>query len=93
MNTAVNLYDISRLPENVLALEGDDFYQLTRKLSGQLFTEVLKIQEIDSVFVFSQTNDVFEIFQHDSATFKHLKSRIGFKLSDGTFQIKAALKI
>jgi len=93
MNAAVNVYDISRLPENVLELEGDDFYQLTRSLSGELFTEVLKLQGIDSVFLFSQTNNVFEVFQHDSATLEHLKSRIGFKLNDGTFQVKAALKI
>jgi hypothetical protein len=93
MNAAVNFYDISRLPENVLELEGDDFYRLTKSLSGELFTEVLKLQGIDSVFLFSRTNNIFEIFQHDSATFQHLKSRIGFKLDDGTFQVKAALQI
>ena len=93
MNTTANLYDIARLPENFLELEGADFYQMTKSLSGELFTEVLKVQDIDSVFWFLQTKNVFEIFQYDAPTLEYLKQRIGFKLNDGTFQVKAALKI
>jgi len=93
MPVTVNVHDISRLPENVLELEGNDFYRLTKGITGELFTEVLKIQAIDSFFVFSQITDVFEIFQHDYATLKDLKSKVGFTMDDGTFHIKNGLKI
>ncbi|CAF4245500.1 unnamed protein product, partial [Rotaria magnacalcarata] len=85
--------DNSRLPENVLELEGDDFYRFTKSISGALLTEVLKIQDIDSVFIFLQTSDICEIFQHDSTILRDLKSKIGFDLNDGTFQVKYGLKL
>ena len=93
MDAAVGIDDISRLPDNVLELEGDDFYRFTKSISGELLTEVLKIQAIDSVFIFLQTSDIFEIFQHDSTMLQHLKSKIGFNLNDGTFQVKHGLQI
>jgi len=93
MAAAVSIDDISRLPENVLELEGDDFYRFTKSISGALLTEVLKIQDIDSVFIFLQTSDIFEIFQHDCAILRDLKSKIGFDSNDGTFQVKHGLKL
>ncbi|CAF1283652.1 unnamed protein product [Rotaria sordida] len=93
MAAAVSIDDNSRLPENVLELEGDDFYRFTKSMSGALLTEVLKIQDIDSVFIFLQTSDIFEIFQHDSTILRDLKSKIGFDSNDGTFQVKLGLKL
>jgi hypothetical protein len=93
MAAAVGIDDISRLPDNVLELEGDDFYRFTKSISGELLTEVLKIQAIDSVFIFLQTSDIFEIFQHDSTMLRNLKLKIGFNLNDGTFQVKHGLKL
>ncbi|CAF3835585.1 unnamed protein product [Rotaria sp. Silwood1] len=93
MAAAVSIDDNSRLPENVLELEGDDFYRFTKSMSGALLTEVLKIQDIDSVFIFLQTSDIFEIFQHDSTILRDLKSKIGFDSNDSTFQVKLGLKL
>ena len=93
MAAAANIDVNSRLPENVLELEGDDFYRFTKSISGTLLTEVLKIQDIDSVFIFLQTSDIFEIFQHDCAILRDLKSKVGFHLNDGTFQVKHGLKL
>ncbi|CAF1551015.1 unnamed protein product [Rotaria sordida] len=62
-------------------------------MSGALLTEVLKIQDIDSVFIFLQTSDIFEIFQHDSTILRDLKSKIGFDSSDCAFQVKLGLKL
>ncbi|CAF2834998.1 unnamed protein product [Rotaria sp. Silwood2] len=93
MAADVNIDDNSCLPENVLELEGYDFYRFTKSMSGALLTEVLKIQDIDSVFIFLQTSDIFEIFQHDSTILRDLKSKIGFDSNDGTFQVKLGLKL
>ncbi len=93
MAAVVSIDDNSCLSENVLELGGDDFYRFTKSISGALLTEVLKIQDIDSVFIFLQTSDIFEIFQHDSTTLRDLKSKIGFDLNHGTFQVKHGLKL
>ncbi|CAF1449463.1 unnamed protein product [Adineta steineri] len=93
MAAAVSINDISRLPENVLELEGEDFYRFTKSISGALLTEVLKVQNIDSVFIFLQTKDIFEIFKYNSITLRDLKSKIGFDVEDGEFQVKHGLKL
>ena len=59
MATAATIDDNSRLPESVLELEGDDFYRFTKTISGALLTEVLKIQEIDSVFFIFTLSKVY----------------------------------
>ncbi|CAF4284482.1 unnamed protein product, partial [Adineta steineri] len=88
MAAAVSIIDTSRLPENVLELEGEDFYRFTKSISGALLTEVLKVQNIDSVFIFLQTKDIFEIFKYNSITLRDLKLKIGFDVEDGEFQVK-----
>ncbi|CAF1650247.1 unnamed protein product, partial [Adineta steineri] len=93
MAAVVSINDTSRLPENVLELEGEDFYRFTKSISGALLTEVLKVQNIDSVFIFLQTKDIFEIFKYNSITLRDLKSKIGFDVEDGEFQVKHGLKL
>ncbi|CAF4284302.1 unnamed protein product, partial [Adineta steineri] len=88
MAAAVSINDTSRLPENVLELEGEEFYRFTKSISGVLLTEVLKVQNIDSVFIFLQTKDIFEIFKYNSITLRDLKLKIGFDVEDGEFQVK-----
>ncbi|UJR18780.1 hypothetical protein I4U23_005686 [Adineta vaga] len=53
MAAAVINDNYNRIPENVLDIEGEGFYRFTTSISSALLTEVLKIQAIDSVFIFT----------------------------------------
>lgn len=59
-------YDPSLIPNNILSLKGDEFFECIKQLSGEVVCDLLKIQLIDSAEAFMITNDLFEIFRYNS---------------------------
>jgi hypothetical protein len=72
------IYNLSTLPDHVLALRGDDFYAFVKSMVGSPLHDILKIQSIDSSQSLLDTNDIFEIFKYNSPDLLELKTKSCF---------------
>ena len=87
-------YDTANLPVNVLTLVDEDFYSFVQERLGDCQSELLKIQQINSVPCFLFTDDPCQILNLniDDHEVKLLKKQICFLLSDGSFVLKPGVK-
>jgi len=86
-----NHYDATSIPNNVLSLKGDDFFNFIKQLGGEMLCELLKIQLIDSTEVFVNSNNLFDIFQYSSPEINCLRDKIHFKTENGDYIIKSGI--
>jgi len=85
------MYNLSTLPDHVLALRGDDFYAFVKSMAGSPLHDILKIQSIDSSQSLLDTNDIFEIFKYNSSDLLELKTKSRFKIND-EYVVKTRIK-
>jgi len=85
------MYNLSTLPDHVLALRGHDFYAFVKSMAGSPLHDILKIQSIDSSQSLLDTNDIFEIFKYNSSDLLELKTKSCFKIND-EYVVKTGIK-
>ena len=87
-------YDTADLPVNVLTLIDQQFYSFVQERLGECQSELLKIQQINSVPCFLLTDDPCQVLNLniDDNEVKLLKKQICFLLSDGSFVVKPGVK-
>ncbi|CAF3579667.1 unnamed protein product [Rotaria sp. Silwood1] len=86
-----NMSNLSKLPDNVLTLKGDEFYKFVQSVAGEPLYDILKIQSINSTQSFLDTDDIFEIFKYDSPDLIEIKRKSCFKIN-GEYVVKAGIK-
>jgi hypothetical protein len=87
-------YDTADLPVNVLNLIDQQFYSFVQERLEECQSELLKIQQINSVPCFLLTDDPCQVLNLniDDNEVKLLKKQICFLLSDGSFVVKPGVK-
>src|ERR1700722_15822356 len=95
MSTTNIYFDVERLPPDILSYVDDQFYDLAKAYLGQGRSDLLKIQEINSVPCFLMTDDVSEILHMDidCDELMNIKKNLCFKLKDGSFMVKPGIDI
>ena len=82
----------SVLPDNVLMLKGEQFFDWIRTTVSQTLSEVFKIQLIDSTQVLMNCADPFDVFKYDSPDVNHLREKVYFKTNNGDYILKVGIQ-
>ncbi|CAF1288711.1 unnamed protein product [Didymodactylos carnosus] len=85
-------FDLSALPDDISLLKGADFFSLVENLLGELYKNILKVQNIDSVFLFLNINNIFEIFDYDPPDLIDLKSKCYLQNPNGDTLLKPGIQ-
>ncbi|CAM2719861.1 unnamed protein product [Rotaria socialis] len=87
-----NSYNTIRVPENLLTLKGDEFFQFIKQLGGEILFEILYIQLIDSTEALMKTNNILDMFQYDSPDINRLRNKICFSTVNGDYVLRSGVK-
>ncbi|CAF3692178.1 unnamed protein product [Rotaria socialis] len=87
-----NSYNTIRVPENLLTLKGDEFFQFIKQLGGEILFEILYIQLIDSTEALMKTNNILDMFQYDSPDINRLRNKIYFSMVNGDYVLRSGVK-
>lgn len=74
--------DTSVLPDNVLSLVDNDFYQMVEIIAGPAEAKLLEVQGIRGVYSFLNTEDVFDILTLKCSTLINIKKLICLEIDD-----------
>ncbi|CAF1578757.1 unnamed protein product [Rotaria magnacalcarata] len=80
------------IPQNVMELENDQFFDFVKQCPGEKVALLLKFQDISNVDCFLGCNDPFEILSFDSNDLLDLKKEIGVKLNNNSYVILPGVK-
>lgn len=80
--------DTSILPNDVLSLRDENFYDIVRKIAGVSEATLLEIQGIRSAYSFLNTDDVFAILSIPCSALSNVKKTICLELDDQTLVVK-----
>ena len=87
-----NTASLPVLPDNVLELKGEQFFEWIHETVGEALTAILKIQLIDSTQVLINCADPFDVFKYDSPDINRLRGKVYFKTSNGGYIMKTGVK-
>ena len=91
MNIKKDVCDTPVLPDDIFAMNGQDFFNVIRSLVGEVTCDILQIQMIDSANNLLNTNDVFDIFKYDSEEIDDIKTKACFKMRNGEYIIRTGV--
>jgi len=88
MNIQEDNCDTSVLPDDIFSLKGESFFHIVRSLVGEVISDILEIQLIDSAENLLHTNDIFDIFKYDSEDLEEIKLKSCFKMRNGEYIVR-----
>ena len=74
--------DTSVLPDDVLSLVDNDFYQMVEVIAGPAEAKLLEVQGVRGVYSFLNTEDVFGILTLKCSALINIKKLICFEIDD-----------
>lgn len=84
--------DTSVLPDDVLSLVDNDFYQMVEFIAGPAEAKLLEVQGVRGVYSFLNTEDVFDILTLKCSTLINIKKLICFEIDDDDDVNKSEVK-
>jgi hypothetical protein len=91
MNNEEDNFDTSVLPDDMFTLKGEEFYRVVRSLVGEVISDILEIQLINSAENFLHTSNVFDVFKYDSEDIDEIKLKSCFKMRNGEYTIRTGV--
>ena len=80
------------IPENLLELEDDQFFEFVDQFVGNKVTNILKFQDITNANCFLTCDDPLEVLNYDSDDLLDMKKKTCVKLNDNSFVILPGVK-
>ena len=87
-----NTASLPVLPDDVLELNGEQFFKWIQKTVGETVTEILRIQLINSTRVLMDCADPFDVFKYDSPEINYLREKVYFKTNNGDYIMRTGVK-
>lgn len=87
-----NMNDVKSLPENVMGLHDESFFNLVSTLCGDVVSELFRVQSINTAKTLLRVVDVFSVLDLDCRELDDIRVKTRFILSDGTTMIKPGIK-
>ncbi|CAF1549036.1 unnamed protein product [Adineta ricciae] len=82
------------LPDNVLSLEGAEFFELVNRACGAAFKDLMKLLSINSVYkLLTAENDILLVFQKKYRELETIYEGACLHLEDGTMMLKPGLRL
>ncbi|CAF5163177.1 unnamed protein product, partial [Rotaria magnacalcarata] len=80
------------IPQNIMDLEGNEFFDFIKQYSGEKVANILEFQDISNVNCFLACNDPLEILSFDSNDLLDLKKTTCVKLNNNSFTVLPGIK-
>lgn len=80
--------DMNLLPDNVMTLYDEPFFNSVSTLCGEVVAELFRVQSINTAKTLLRIDDVFAVLDLDCRELDDLRTKIRLTLSDGTTIIK-----
>jgi hypothetical protein len=83
--------DTSKLPQDAMSYQDEQFYSLLESLSSHIFSNILKCQAINSINTFLHTRDVLDVLQLPADSLDVLRDEACLLLHDKTYVVLPGL--
>ncbi|CAF1413637.1 unnamed protein product [Adineta steineri] len=84
----INIDGSISLPDDVMTLCDEKFFNLICNLCGDTMAELFRVQSINTTRTLLRMNSVFSVLDLDSRELDGLREKVRFNLDDGTTIIK-----
>ncbi|CAF4890626.1 unnamed protein product, partial [Rotaria sp. Silwood1] len=82
------------LPDSVLALEGEKFFDLVNQTCGEVVKELMEVLSINTVYkLLLVENDILSIFEKKYKELENITQKACLHLNDGTIMLKPGLRL